>query len=325
MPEGSKAESKIEPSISDKALEEKDKCNRASIILNALLFISKFIIGILSMSMSVLSDAIDSGIDVITSAMARYSVRKAHEPADEDHSYGHGKYENLSGFIQAIVIVIIAIVIILEAIRRIISGVVLENLDLGIIIMIISMIVKFGLSQKMFGISKKHESMAMEANAYNMRADVWMSFGILISLAIIRFGEPYVDNIEYIDPVLAIIIGIMIMRSAFDIAKRSSQDLLDVQLPEDELKIVKRIMAQHETKLLDYHRFRARKSGNERHIDMHIVVPKDISILDAHKITDDIENEIKDKIDNASVVIHVDPCEGECTACSKKDEDKDEE
>ncbi len=308
------------PCISDEALEEKDKCNRTSIILNALLFISKFIIGILSMSMSILSDAIDSGIDVITSAMARYSVQKAHEPADEDHSYGHGKYENLSGLIQAIIIVLIAIGIILEAIRRIITGVVLESLDLGIVIMLVSIVVKFGLSGKMLGIAKKHDSVAMEANAYNLRADVWMSFGVLASLAIIKFGEPYLNNIEYIDPVLAIIIGIMIMRSAFDIGKRSSQDLLDAQLPEDELKVVKEIMTKHETDLLDYHRFRARKSGNERHIDMHIVVPKDISILDAHKITDDIEAEIKEKVENVSVVIHVDPCEGNCTACDKKDD-----
>ncbi len=315
--------SEISPSTiieNDLAFIEKDKCNRRSIVLNFLLFISKLIIGILTMSMAIISDSIDSGIDVVTSAMARYSVKLAHEPADERHSYGHGKYENLSGLIQAIIIVVIALVIIMEAFRRLLSGVVLESLGLGIGIMLISIIIKLGLSRNMLGIAKKHESVAMEANALNLRADVWMSVGVMLSLVIITLGEPYIDNIEYIDPVFAIIIGLVIMKAAFGIARQSSEDLLDAQLPEDELGLVKDILERYSTELLEYHRFRARRSGNERHIDMHIVVPRDTSLKDAHTITDNIEKEIMGSIKNATVVIHVDPCKGECMECGKQDE-----
>ena len=312
--------SEQKPGQDDPAFLEKDKCNRTSIILNFILFISKFIIGIMTMSMAIISDSIDSGIDVVTSAMARYSVKLAHEPADESHSYGHGKYENLSGLIQAIIIVVIALGIIMEAIRRLFSGVVLESLDLGIVIMVISIIVKLGLSSKMLGIARKYESVAMEANAMNLRADVWMSLGVILSLVIIKLGQGHIENIEYIDPIFAIIIGLVIMKAAFGIGKRSSQDLLDAQLPEEELALVKGIMKKHDSQLLEYHRFRARRSGNERHIDMHIVVPKDTSLEDAHTVTDDIEKEIMAALKNATVVIHVEPCKGECMECGKQDE-----
>ncbi|MCK4757116.1 MAG: cation transporter [Thermoplasmata archaeon] len=299
----------------DESFKEKDRWNMISIYLNGLLFISKLVVGIMTMAISIISDSIDSGIDVITSAMARYSVKKAHEPADEDHSYGHGKYENLSGLIQAIVIILIALAIILEAGRRMIVGVLLENLDIGIAIMVVSVITKLGLSQKMLGVAKKHESIAMEANACNLRADVWISLGVLISLVIIRLAGPYIENIEYIDPIFAIMIGLVIMRAAFGIAKRSSRDLLDGQLPPEELAVIQEVMARHKTDYLEYHRLRARKSGSERHIDMHLVVPKDISLEDAHEITDEIEKEIQARINNATVVIHVEPCLGECEAC----------
>ena len=270
------------------------------------------------MSMAILSDAIDSGIDVVTSAMARYSVKVANEPADERHTYGHGKFENLSGFIQAIIVVVIAIFILAESIRRIFTGIDLEMLEYGIIIMFISMAGKLAISQNLLRVAKKHDSIAMEANALNLRADVWMSMGVLISLSIIWFTVGQYPDIIYLDPIVAIIIAFLIIKAGFDIAKRSSQDLLDERIPEDEQAIIQEILDSHSADYLEFHRFRARKSGAERHIDMHLVLPKEKSLEEAHELTDRIEKEISNKLKNATVVIHMEPCEGECAGCQRE-------
>ncbi|MCK5310310.1 MAG: cation diffusion facilitator family transporter, partial [Thermoplasmata archaeon] len=184
----------------DPKFQEKDQWNKRSIVMNLVLFILKLIVGFFTMSMAILSDAIDSGIDVVTSAMARYSVKVANEPADERHTYGHGKFENLSGFIQAIIVVVIAIFILAESIRRIFTGIDLEMLEYGIIIMFISMAGKLAISQNLLRVAKKHDSIAMEANALNLRADVWMSMGVLISLSIIWFTVGQYPDIIYLDP-----------------------------------------------------------------------------------------------------------------------------
>ena len=303
----------------DAEYQEKDRWNKRSIMVNCFLFVLKLIVGLFTMSMAILSDSIDSGIDVVTSAMAWYSVKIANEPADERHTYGHGKYENLSGFIQAIVIVIIAIFILTEAVRRMFSGIDLEVLEYGIIIMLVSVIGKLAISQNLIRVAKKHDSMAMEANALNLRADVWMSAGVLISLSIIWLTMDQYPDIVYLDPIVAIIIAFLIIRAGIDIAKRSSQDLLDERIPEDERAIVQEILDAHKGDYLEFHRFRARKSGAERHIDMHLVLPREKNIEEAHDLTDKIEKEIKARLKNTTVVIHMEPCHGECAGCQRKD------
>jgi cation diffusion facilitator family transporter len=270
------------------------------------------------MSMAVLSDAIDSGIDVVTSFMARYSVKMASEPADEKHAYGHGKYENLSGLIQAIIIVTIALFIIFLSIRRIMAGVNIQVIEYGIIIMIVSVMGKLIISHNLLRVARKHESMAMEANALNLRADVWMSLGVMVSLSVIWLIVDQFPNIVYLDPIMAIIIAFLIIRAGHDIARKSSQDLLDEQIPEDEQVIIREIMERHSDDYINYHRFRARKSGNERHIDMHLVLPREKSLEEAHTLTEIIESEIKDRLKNSTVVIHMEPCQGDCEGCQKE-------
>ena len=299
--------------------QEKDRWNKRSILVNSILFSIKIVAGIFTMSMAILSDAIDSGIDIITSAMARYSVKMANEPADQEHSYGHGKYENLSGLIQAMVIVVIAMFILWQAIRSIVKGIELEVLEYGIIIMIISVIGKLAISRNMLRVARKHESMAMEANALNLQADVWMSLGVLFSLIFIWIFQGDYPDIIYLDPIVAIVIALFIIRAAIDIAKKSSQDLLDEQIPADEQAIIQEILDSHRDDYLEYHRLRARKSGAERHIDMHLVLPKEKSLVEAHELTDKIEEEIKVKLKNASVVIHMEPCEGDCEGCRREE------
>ncbi len=306
------------PMPNSQEFKEKDKWNKRSVLVNAILFILKLVVGIFTMSMAVLSDAIDSGIDIVTSLMARYSVKMANEPADERHSYGHGKFENLSGLIQAIIVVVIAIFILIEAIRRIFTGIYLEVLEYGIIIMIISVIGKLAISQNLLRVARKHESIAMEANALNLRADVWMSMGVLVSLSIIWLTVGQYPDIVYLDPIVAIVIAFIIIKAGFDIAKRSSHDLLDQHIPDDEQAIVQEILDAHKDDYLEFHRLRARKSGNERHIDMHLVLPKEKSLEEAHQLTDKIEAEITARLKNAIVVIHMEPCDGECAGCQKE-------
>ncbi len=271
------------------------------------------------MSMAVLSDSIDSGIDVVTSVMARYSVKMSHQPPDENHAYGHGKFENLSGLIQAFIVLVIALFIISEAIRRMTTGIELRSIEFGIIIMVVSVVAKFAISQNMIRVARKHESIAMEANALNLRADIWLSTGVLVSLSMILLLADKYPMIVYLDPIVAIIIGLMIIKTGFDIAKRSGRDLLDEQIPESEQQMVCEVLREYSGEFLEFHNFRARRAGNHRHIDMHLVVSKNKSVEEAHDLTEEIEKAIERRLKNATVMIHVEPCDGKCQECEKKE------
>lgn len=297
--------------------QEKVKAARISILSNSLLVSVKLIVGLFMGSVAVLSEAIHSGLDLLAAIIAFYAVGKSGKPADERHPYGHGKWENVSGVVEALLILAAAFYIIYEAALRLSGKGEIEYLGVGTAVMAISALVNWFVSRYLFKVAKQTRSVALEADAWHLRADVYTSLGVLVGLVLIA-----VTKITILDSLAAIIVALLIIKASIELAINAMGDIFDVKLPaEDEAKI-REVLARHEGNCIDYHRLRSRKSGSARFIDMHIVVPRQWSIEDAHKESDLIESEIRQALPNTEVIIHLDPCSKAlepCTTCSLED------
>jgi cation diffusion facilitator family transporter len=289
---------------------------RLSIYSNSLLLILKLAVGILIGSISILSEALHSGIDLLAAIIANYSVKKAGQPADDEHKFGHGKFENVSGTVEAILIFVAAIIILYKSGEKILGndGFEFEMIGVGIVVMGISAIVNFYVSARIMKVAKKAESIALEADAYHLTTDVYTSIGVFIGLILIQITKNPI-----FDPLLAIIVALIILKASYDLTKRSVSGIMDVKLSDKEENIIKSIIAEHYSEFAEYHDLRTRMSGAERYVDLHLVVPKNQQVAEAHEFCDHLEKDIKEKIPNLSILIHIEPCEADCDICKKLD------
>jgi cation diffusion facilitator family transporter len=268
-----------------------------SIISNTSLVIMKFIAGFLSGSVSVISEAIHSMMDLLAAVIAFFAVRISDNPADEEHPYGHGKFENVSGVIEALLIFIAAIWIIYEAIHKLLIGAPIENASIGIIVMTISAIVNLFVSRHLYKVAKRTDSIALEADALHLKTDIYTSAGVAGGLILI-----WITGIRIIDPIVAILVALLILRESYELLNRAYKPLLDTAISENELKVIEKCI--HESKYT-YHDLKSRQSGKQRFIEFHLVMPGDVPLKDAHQKCDEIEELIKSKISHISILIHV--------------------
>lgn len=290
--------------------EEKIAVARLSVYSNTFLVAMKVVVGVMMGSVAVLSEAIHSAIDLFAAMIARYSVKKSAEPADKEHRYGHGKYENLSGMIEGALIFVAAAIIIYEAGKRIFEAVPVEFVGVGVAVMGISAVVNFFISRKLYEVAKRTDSLALEADAYHLKTDVWTSVGVFVALILIQFtGE------QMLDPLVALVVAALIIHAAYDITRRSTEGLVDKSLPEAEIKLIERIIKEHETDVLNFHKLRARKMGSERQIDVHMIVPRNLSVKEGHDLVDHLENDIKKELPRCVILIHMEPCDANCDSC----------
>jgi cation diffusion facilitator family transporter len=295
--------------------EEKVKAARWSIISNTSLVVMKLAIGFLMGSVSVLSEAIHSGLDLLASVIAFYAVGKAGKPADERHPYGHGKWENVSGVVEALLILAAALYILYEAGMRMTKGGEIEHLGLGTAVMAVSAIVNWFMSGYLFRVAKKTRSVALDADAWHLRADVYTSAGVLAGLAAI-----YLTGITLLDSIVAIGVALLIIKSSIDLTVSAMRDIFDERLPAEDEERIRKVLTSHEGECIGFHRLRSRKSGSLRFIDLHLVVPRSWSIEQAHSLGDAIEKEIMEELPGTQVIIHIDPCNKSldpCTVCKK--------
>jgi len=274
------------------------------------LILLKVVVGVITGSISVLAQAVDSFLDLLAITITFLAIVIAARPADESHPFGHGKVENIAAVVQAVLIFAAGGLIIYSAIRRIITGTTLELTEAGIGVMLVSIVVSIFLSRYLLKISKTTDSVALEANARNIAADVYSAAGVLVGLVVIRF-----TNLAVIDPIIALLVSLVIFKSAYEVLRKSFGGLMDVKLPETEENIIRAAIMEHIGELVDFHALRTRKAGRQRYIDLHLVMPKNISIEKAHRMCDYLEQDIKSKLQHASVVIHVEPCDEKCERC----------
>ncbi|HHV74971.1 MAG TPA: cation transporter [Thermoanaerobacterium sp.] len=272
-----------------------------SVISNSALIVIKLLAGILMHSVSVISEAIHSSIDLIASLIAFLSIRVAVKPADEDHPFGHSKYENISGFVEAILIFFAAILIIYEAVRRIVTGTYVENLGTGIIVMLFASFVNAVVSYFLFNVAKKEDSIALKADAMHLLTDVFTSLGVTIGLVIIK-----ITKLGILDPIIAIFVAMLIIKSSIGLTREALKDLTDTSLPEKEVKEIENIIKSN-FEITSFHKLRTRKSGFRREIDVHLRVDKDYNIVEAHELSHKVSRQIVDKFPDSHVIIHIEP------------------
>lgn len=290
---------------------------RLSIISNTTLIVLKLVIGLLISSISVISEAVHSSIDLIAALIAYFSVRKSAQPPDDSHEFGHGKIEDISGGIEALLIFIAAIFIIYVAVERLYTSSQIETEAPGIAVMAFSAILNFFVSQKLLKVAKETESIALEADGWHLRTDVYTSLGVFLGLLLIA-----ITGLKILDPIFAILVAFFIMKAAYDLTKRSVQDLMDYRLSEeDELKI-KSILEEHTSQFLEFHELRTRKSGSDKFVDLHLVVSKKLSLDEAHELCHHLEADLKKAFPTMSVVIHVEPCGTNGISCTFECDEK---
>ena len=274
------------------------------------LIAAKAAVAALTGSISVTAQAADSFLDFVGIAITFFALRAAVLPADEEHPFGHGKLEGLAAIVQALLIVTAAALIVYAAVGRIIDGRTIEMTEAGIVVMVFSITVSLLLSRHLRRVSRTTGSVALEATARNINADIYSAGGVLAAMVAIRF-----TSLAVLDPIIAIGVSLVILKAAYDIVRRSMVELTDVRLPRDEEETLIGCIAEHQAQLAGFHAIRTRKAGGERFIDLHIVMPKDASLAEAHEMCDHLEQDIKSRLADASVTIHAEPCEIACWEC----------
>ncbi|HEY3424959.1 MAG TPA: cation diffusion facilitator family transporter [Negativicutes bacterium] len=283
--------------------ELKQNTAQLSVMSNTLLVILKLVVGFYTGAVSIISEAAHSAVDLIASLVAYYAVRKSGQPPDENHAYGHGKIENLSGAIEAALIILAAVWIMFEAGQKISAPHVPAFLEYGIVIMLISISTNYIVSRKLMAVAKQTCSAALEADALHLHADIWTSVGVLAGLVIIK-----VTGWVWIDPIIAIVVAVVVFKAGFNMTKKSLYELTDISLPEEEENMIVNIVKGH-VEVISFHRLRTRRSGSYRMIDMHVIMDKNMHLDKAHAVCDQLENEIKNLLGLCDVVIHLEPCD----------------
>ena len=285
-----------------------------SIISNIFLTLLKITAGVISGSISIISEAIHSLSDFFASILTFFSVLKSSKPADKDHPYGHGKYEDLAGFIEGVLIIFASIFILYESAKKIIFSAHTEiESFLGIIVMGTAVIMNFIVSTILFKVSKEANSVSLYADGEHLRTDVYSSVGVLIGLILIK-----ITGYTVIDPIIAILVAVFIFRTGYNISKQTLMDLLDYSLPNEDIKKIKKIIAKScsDIKLKS---IKARKVGPTLDIDIILQFDGEISLCECHKICDEIEKQIEIIYPNSSISIHPEPIcyKKSCKNCLK--------
>jgi len=274
-----------------------------SICSNSVLILLKFVAGTVTGSVALLTEALHSCIDLVASVVAWVSVRKADEPADAEHPYGHEKIESLAAAIEGILILVGSAVIFYEAIRRLIIGGEVDNLGFGIAVLALSIVVNLVVAARLRARAAATISPALEADAEHLRTDALSSMGVLVGLTLVHF-----TGAEWLDPVIALLVAVAIVGAGLRIMRSSSRVLIDETLPETELAAIREVVVGFGPQgVAGFHKLRARRAGARRYVDMHVQFRSGTTLEAAHRTSHQLQDAIRRRVDGADVLIHLEP------------------
>src|ERR687895_920497 len=289
--------------MDEKFLNRRSRTVLFSISSNALLLVVKLAAGVLTGSVSILSEAVRSATDLVASIVAFMAVRSSASPPDESHNYGHGRFENLAGIFEGVILLGVGGWVIFGAVNGIVNGAELELLGLGIAVMALSAVVNLFVSSWLLRVAHETDSRALEAEGYNLRTDVWGAAGVALGLI-----AALATDWTILDPIIAGLIGLVILWPALGLISGSTRVLLDESLPEEELAVIERVIEdeiENEEAVRGFHKLRARKSGPQPHVDFHLPPRAQTTLWEAHKISDSLEERIGRNLPNTDVLIHL--------------------
>jgi len=269
-----------------------------SVVVIALKMLAWWVTG----SVALLSDGLESIVNVAAAVMAYFVIRYAQRPADHDHQFGHHKAEYLSAVVEGVLIVIAAMLIINEAWQGLVSPKLPEAPALGLGINAIAAVINAAWAQALIREGRKHRSVALEADGRHIMSDVVTSAGVLIGLILVL-----ITGNAVLDPILAILVACNIIWQGYKVISHSLGGLMDKALEPDEEAAVREAITLHSVGALGVHDLKSRRAGAAAFIDFHLVVPADMTVEEAHHICDRLEDAIKEIIPGATLAIHVEP------------------
>ena len=284
-------------------IHTKSRAAGLSIASNSTLIAIKLAAGAITGSIAIITEAVHSLIDLVASIVAFLSVRKADEPADAGHPYGHEKVESLAATIEGLLILVGAGIIIYEATHRLVVGSDVDSLGIGIAVMGFSIVANLVVSSILDRVARRQESFALEGDAAHLRTDALTSGGVLVGLALIEL-----TGVDAFDAITALIVAVVIVVAGIRIIRRSSVILVDEVLPDEEMdRIEAAIAAARPPEVAGYHKLRARRAGSQRYIDLHLQFRSGTSLERAHELAHAMRGAIEAEVPAADVLIHVEP------------------
>jgi cation diffusion facilitator family transporter len=285
------------------AAPDKQGTAALSVASNSGLILLKVIAGTLTGSVAVLTEAVHSSIDLIASIVAFLSVRKAEEPADESHRYGHEKLENLAAAIEGVLILVGSAAIAFEAIRRLITGGQTHTIWLGIVVIAFSAAVNLIVSTVIARGGRLTGSPALEGDAAHLRTDAASSIVVLVALVLV-----HLTGLQWIDPVAALLVASTILVTGIRLVAKAGRALVDESLPSEETAAIASVIASFADRgVVGYHELRTRSAGSQRYVDLHVQFGAGTSLEDAHRTAHELQDSIAAALGGADVLIHLEP------------------
>jgi cation diffusion facilitator family transporter len=255
-------------------------------------------------SLGLLSDALESFVNLGAALIALYTLRVAAREPDEKHPFGYSKAEYFSSAVEGTLIMLAALAIVATAIPRLIAPQPILRIDTGIFVSLVAAAVNLGTALVLLGAGKRHDSIALEADAHHLLTDVWTSIGVVAGV-----GATVVTGWLVLDPLMAIAVALHITWTGAKVLRRSVLGLMDRALPEPDLERIRAILEPYRARGIDYHALRTRRAGRVRMVDMHLLVPGEMTVREGHRVADEIEDAIRAALPGSAVLTHLEPIE----------------
>lgn len=292
------------------------KVQKRIVIISILLFAAKITVFYITNSVGILTDALESIVNIVTAVISLYSIRLALKPQDDDHPFGHGKIEVVSASLEGILIIFAGIFIIYESVSRFIEPAQIQQIDIGIWVVAAAGAINFIMGYYSIRVGKKHNSIALVSGGKHLQSDTYSTIGLVVGLVIL-----YITNIAWIDSVIALIFGVIIIATGYSILKQTIANLMDTADFMLIHKLVDIVWKHKRACWIDIHNVKIVKYGNTHHIDCDLRLPKYYNIEEAHAESDILKHIIAQHYDmRFDITIHIDACNSSfCHECSHVD------
>jgi cation diffusion facilitator family transporter len=255
-------------------------------------------------SVGLLSDAIESFVNLAAAMMALWILTVAAIPADDRHAHGHSKAEYFSSAFEGLLIVFAALSIIWAAVDRLFAPQPLESVGIGLAVSVAASIVNLLVARTLLKVGREQHSIVLEADAHHLMTDVWTSGGVLVGVALV-----WVTGWLWLDPVIAICVALNIVWTGWQLMHRSAEGLMDVSLPPEQVATIETVLATYREQGLDFHALRTRQAGSRAFVSVHVLVPGQWTVKDAHDWAESIERDIRKAVPRVNVLTHLEPLE----------------
>ena len=255
-------------------------------------------------SVGLLSDALESFVNLAGAIMALAMLSLAAMPADDNHAHGHGKAEYFSSAFEGLLILIAAVSIGYAAVERLLNPQPLEAVGIGLAVSVIASVINLVTSRILMGVGRKYKSITLEADAHHLLTDVWTSVGVIAGVGLV-----WVTGWLWLDPVIAILVVMNIVSTGWQLLRRSAEGLMDVSVPEADLRAIEAVLARYRQQGLDFHALRTRQAGTRAFVSLHVLVPGTWTVQQGHDMSERIEADIRQAVPYANLTTHLEPLE----------------